>query len=125
MKLVTAQQVKIQADDVVLPGELAMPDAPRGIVLFAHGSSSSRHSQRNRLVASILHDAALRRNRLNSWQGSAILDWVTLGRAPARPLPCVPPRRRRRVGASKPWCPGAGVLTWQDMTHSAASRRRC
>ena len=57
MKLVTAQQVMIDADGVVLPGELALPDAPRGIVLFAHGSGSSRHSPRNRLVASMLHDA--------------------------------------------------------------------
>lgn len=57
MKLVTAQQVMIDADDVVLPGDLALPDAPRGIVLFAHGSGSSRHSPRNRLVASMLHDA--------------------------------------------------------------------
>ncbi|MFC4521821.1 dienelactone hydrolase family protein [Cupriavidus pinatubonensis] len=47
----------IDADGVVLPGELALPDAPRGIVLFAHGSGSSRHSPRNRLVASMLHDA--------------------------------------------------------------------
>ncbi|MFC4520195.1 dienelactone hydrolase family protein [Cupriavidus pinatubonensis] len=57
MKLVTAQQVMIDVDGVVLPGELALPDAPRGIVLFAHGSGSSRHSPRNRLVASMLHDA--------------------------------------------------------------------
>lgn len=59
MKLVTVQQVMIHADDVVLPGELALPDAPHGIVLFAHGSGSSRHSPRNRLVASILHDAEI------------------------------------------------------------------
>jgi pimeloyl-ACP methyl ester carboxylesterase len=57
MKLITAQQVVIHADNVALPGELALPDAFRGIVLFAHGSGSSRHSPRNRLVASMLHDA--------------------------------------------------------------------
>ena len=36
-----------------------MPDDPRGIVVFAHGSGSSRHSPRNRHVAGVLNDAGL------------------------------------------------------------------
>jgi dienelactone hydrolase len=37
-----------------LPGDLGMPAHPRGIVLFAHGSGSSRHSPRNQFVARAL-----------------------------------------------------------------------
>lgn len=42
-----------------LGGRLTVPERARGIVLFAHGSGSSRHSQRNRLVATALNDAGL------------------------------------------------------------------
>jgi len=42
-----------------LPGSLAIPDDPRGIVLFAHGSGSGRQSPRNRLVAGVLHEGGL------------------------------------------------------------------
>jgi pimeloyl-ACP methyl ester carboxylesterase len=38
-----------------LPGILAIPDHPRGLVIFAHGSGSSRHSRRNVHVAAELH----------------------------------------------------------------------
>ncbi len=40
-------------------GELAMPETPRGLVLFAHGSGSSHRSPRNRAVARTLNDAGL------------------------------------------------------------------
>lgn len=52
-------QVKVAAQDVVLEGDLAMPGRPRGIVVFAHGSGSSRHSPRNRRVAGVLQEAGL------------------------------------------------------------------
>jgi putative phosphoribosyl transferase len=42
-----------------LPGELRVPAGPLGLVLFAHGSGSGRHSPRNQLVASVLNDAGL------------------------------------------------------------------
>jgi len=38
-----------------LGGELIVPRGARGLVLFAHGSGSSRHSPRNRFVAEVLH----------------------------------------------------------------------
>ncbi|MDX2008397.1 MAG: hypothetical protein SFU83_24395 [Meiothermus sp.] len=44
---------------VVLQGDLWVPDHARGLVLFAHGSGSSRHSPRNRLVAGRMQDAGL------------------------------------------------------------------
>ena len=40
---------------VELAGTLALPQRPRGLVLFAHGSGSSRHSPRNRFVAEMLN----------------------------------------------------------------------
>lgn len=46
--------VKIPAGRVILDGDLAIPAGARGIVLFAHGSGSSRHSPRNRAVARVL-----------------------------------------------------------------------
>jgi dienelactone hydrolase len=49
-------QVAIPAGRVRLEGELVLPSGATGIVAFAHGSGSSRHSPRNRYVASVLHD---------------------------------------------------------------------
>lgn len=48
------QQVFVSVGDGSLEGELAMPDGAVGVVLFAHGSGSSRHSPRNRYVAQYL-----------------------------------------------------------------------
>jgi pimeloyl-ACP methyl ester carboxylesterase len=48
--------VRIPLDDVTLDGSLDMVDEPAGIVLFAHGSGSSRHSPRNRYVAEALRE---------------------------------------------------------------------
>jgi dienelactone hydrolase len=53
------QAVQVRAGDVVLEGNLAVPAGARGLVLFAHGSGSSRHSSRNRAVAGVLRDAGL------------------------------------------------------------------
>jgi putative phosphoribosyl transferase len=50
-------EVKIPAAGVFLTGNLMMPVTPRGVVLFAHGSGSSRFSPRNRFVAGILLEA--------------------------------------------------------------------
>lgn len=45
--------------DTVLEGDLTIPPDARGVVLFAHGSGSSRHSPRNRYVAQVLQQAGL------------------------------------------------------------------
>jgi dienelactone hydrolase len=45
--------------DATLRGDLVLPEADAGIVLFAHGSGSSRHSPRNRQVAARLNQAGL------------------------------------------------------------------
>jgi putative phosphoribosyl transferase len=49
----------IPSGDATLSGDLVVPSAATGIVLFAHGSGSSRHSSRNRFVASVLQRAGL------------------------------------------------------------------
>jgi putative phosphoribosyl transferase len=51
--------VRVTAGSVMLEGNLTLPEAARGIVLFAHGSGSSRLSPRNRYVARILNEAKL------------------------------------------------------------------
>ena len=53
------QAIRVQAGDVVLPGDLTAPEGAGGLVLFAHGSGSSRHSPRNRQVAAALHAGGL------------------------------------------------------------------
>jgi putative phosphoribosyl transferase len=51
--------VRVAAGPVTLEGNLSLPERARGIVLFAHGSGSSRHSPRNRYVARVLDEAKL------------------------------------------------------------------
>ena len=51
--------VRVTAGAVTLEGDLSLPDGARGVVLFAHGSGSSRHSSRNRHVALLLNEAKL------------------------------------------------------------------
>ncbi|MGW0776623.1 dienelactone hydrolase family protein [Streptomyces sp. NPDC002835] len=53
------QTVSLDADGITLTGDLVLPDATRGIVCFAHGSGSSRHSPRNREVAGVLQRSGL------------------------------------------------------------------
>ncbi|MGH9088588.1 MAG: dienelactone hydrolase family protein [Acidimicrobiales bacterium] len=52
-----ASDVGVPAEQSVLPGHLVVPDRPLGVVLFAHGSGSDRHSPRNRAMAAVLHRA--------------------------------------------------------------------
>lgn len=54
------REISVRASQgVALEGNLALPDGARAIVLFAHGSGSSRHSPRNRYVANVLQGAGL------------------------------------------------------------------
>lgn len=62
------RDVRVRTDTVILEGDLALPTAPNGIVLFAHGSGSSRHSPRNRYVAEVLQRAGL---------GTLLIDLLT------------------------------------------------
>jgi len=61
--------VRIAAPGAVLDGDLVIPDKARGVVLFAHGSGSSRHSSRNRFVAEELQAAEF---------GTLLMDLLTM-----------------------------------------------
>ena len=60
--------VHVAAGSVTLEGTLSLPPEARGLVLFAHGSGSSRLSPRNRHVAHILNDA---------WLATLLVDLLT------------------------------------------------
>jgi putative phosphoribosyl transferase len=51
--------VRLDAHGAILNGDLSIPADARGLVVFAHGSGSSRHSRRNRAVADVLVHAKL------------------------------------------------------------------
>src|SRR5687768_16825735 len=97
--------VRLQADEVTLDGDLTLPAGARGVVLFAHGSGSSRHSPRNRYVAGVLRDAGL---------GTLLIDLLTRDeeRAEAQTghLRFDIPLLARRLGAAIEW------LAWDEET---------
>ncbi len=62
------QLAHIPHGDIFIEGLLELPENPAGIVLFAHGSGSSRHSPRNNYVARILREAGI---------GTLLMDLLT------------------------------------------------
>lgn len=80
------KEVAIPCDSVQLPGELALPEEPLGIVVFAHGSGSSRFSPRNQYVAGVLQQARLGTllfdllTELEGQDRQKVFDVVLLGR---------------------------------------------
>ena len=60
--------VQIPVDSMHLEAEWIMPPNVSGVVIFAHGSGSSRHSRRNQFVASVLHESGI---------GTVLLDLLT------------------------------------------------
>ncbi|WP_406148991.1 phosphoribosyltransferase family protein [Streptomyces sp. NBC_01012] len=66
----TAEEVEVDAGGVPLPGDLTLPEDARALVVFAHGSGSSRNSPRNRAVAGALNRAGL---------GTLLFDLLTPG----------------------------------------------
>jgi pimeloyl-ACP methyl ester carboxylesterase len=65
----TETPLAIDVDGVTLQGDLALPGGATGLVVFAHGSGSSRHSPRNRHVAGQLQSGGL---------GTLLFDLLTL-----------------------------------------------
>jgi putative phosphoribosyl transferase len=53
------EEIELTAGQVRLAGQLSVPERAVGLVVFVHGSGSSRHSPRNRYVARVLHGAGL------------------------------------------------------------------
>ena len=59
LNTLTEQLITIPAGGVTLEGDLVIPPKARAVVVFAHGSGSSRHSPRNRFVAGVLQEAGM------------------------------------------------------------------
>lgn len=59
MSTTAATSIAVPIDHGTLEGDLTVPADARGVVLFAHGSGSGRHSPRNRLVAGRLNESRL------------------------------------------------------------------
>lgn len=75
----SATEVRVDAGSpglsLGLVGDLVLPADAHGLVVFAHGSGSSRHSPRNAYMARVLHDAHL---------GTLLFDLLTVGEAADR-----------------------------------------
>ena len=54
-----ASDIQIRSGAAMLQGELSVPGGAKGVVLFAHGSGSSRHSPRNQFVARTIREAGV------------------------------------------------------------------
>jgi dienelactone hydrolase len=59
VSVASVSQVAVPVGDAVLEGDLVVPERAAGIVLFAHGSGSGRHSSRNRQVAATLNESGI------------------------------------------------------------------
>lgn len=68
MSIAIERLVHIPADKVHIEGMLELPTTASGLVLFAHGSGSSRHSPRNNYVAQVLRDNGI---------GTLLMDLLT------------------------------------------------
>src|SRR6266571_2543852 len=62
------QLVQVAIDSIKLEGALALPRQAQGLVVFAHGSGSSRFSPRNNFVARVLREAGI---------GTLLMDLLT------------------------------------------------
>ncbi|HEV8371262.1 MAG TPA: alpha/beta hydrolase [Pyrinomonadaceae bacterium] len=59
MATARARNVQIRSGKVILQGDLSIPTSAQGVVLFAHGSGSSRNSPRNQFVARTIREAGV------------------------------------------------------------------
>ncbi|ROQ26410.1 putative phosphoribosyltransferase [Streptomyces sp. PanSC19] len=89
--------VRIPVSGVTLGGRLAVPEDAGGIVLFAHGSGSSRHSPRNRAVAGVLNRAGL---------GTLLFDLLTEEEAGDRERVFDTPLLAERLAGATEWLAG-------------------
>jgi putative phosphoribosyl transferase len=99
-----------------LAGELTIPAEARGVVLFAHGSGSSRHSPRNQYVARVLQDATL---------GTLLFDLLTADEEAqeyyTRHLRFDIPLLAERLVAATEWLTSTGQSTGLSLGYFGAS----
>jgi dienelactone hydrolase len=99
--MIEPRAVTIKLREVTLPGDLALPAPARGLVVFAHGSGSSRSSPRNRLVAGMLNDAHL---------ATLLFDLLTPGEDVDRAARFDISLLSERLTAAAHWCRAQPVL---------------
>ncbi|MFB7590098.1 alpha/beta family hydrolase [Streptomyces sp. NPDC056169] len=95
--VVRDSDVRIPVTGATLGGRLAVPDGATGVVLFAHGSGSSRHSPRNRAVAAALNRAGL---------GTLLFDLLTESEATDRAHVFDTPLLAGRLASVTEWLAG-------------------
>ena len=105
-------EVVITTGPVRLAGHLSTPGAGAGIVVFAHGSGSSRHSPRNRFVADVLADAGL---------GTLLFDLLTAEEERDRDNVFNIRLLARRLGAATRWLRGQPGLAAARIGYFGAS----
>ncbi|MBM9506363.1 phosphoribosyltransferase family protein [Actinacidiphila acididurans] len=106
------REVEIPAGRVVLPGELTVPEGAPMIVVFAHGSGSSRHSTRNRFVAHELVRAGL---------GTLLFDLLTPREAEDRAAVFDIPLLAARLLAAVHWLRAQPLARGRDIGAFGAS----
>lgn len=104
--------VQIPSDVGALPGTLTVPSAATGLVVFAHGSGSSRHSPRNVAVAERLNDAGL---------ATLLLDLLTAEEAADRSAVFDIPLLASRLAAATAWAGTEPALTDLPLGYFGAS----
>lgn len=97
---------------VTLPGDLVLPDRCRGLVLFAHGSGSSRLSPRNQMVAERLQEAGL---------GTLLFDLLTPEETRDRDNVFNIPLLAERLDAAAKWVEAEPRLAQLPMGYFGAS----
>jgi hypothetical protein len=134
---VEEREVEIDAKAVTLAGSLSVPKGARALVLFAHGSGSSRHSPRNRYVASALRSSKI---------ATLLMDLLTAGEERAEaasghlgstsicshrgfsPLPSGPQFNLQSKNSRRATSGRAQALrrpSWRPESRNPASRRSC
>ncbi|MEE1820432.1 phosphoribosyltransferase family protein [Streptomyces sp. SP18ES09] len=104
--------VRIPVGGVALGGRLAVPEGADGVVLFAHGSGSSRHSPRNRAVAAALNRAGL---------GTLLLDLLTETEATDRAHVFDTPLLAGRLAGATEWLAARPESTGLPLGYFGAS----
>src|SRR4051794_32066296 len=98
-------EVPVPAHGVVVSGDLSLPAEPCGVVVFAHGTGSSRHSRRNRQVAADLVGRGL---------ATLLIDLLTADEEAVdlstRRLRFDIPMLAERVGAATSWLDAQAVM---------------
>jgi putative phosphoribosyl transferase len=108
----STQEVRIPAGSVVLEGVLGVPSGARGVVLFAHGSGSSRLSPRNAFVARALRDAGI---------ATVLFDLLTATESEDRALVFDVELLGRRLRAATGWVRGAPATSDLPVGYFGAS----